>query len=809
MFSKLSVEVDGTEIEFTASELIQLAQELLDALPGEEILVPEQGWFDAIMRTVAPQMNYGAILAGRLDPFIVLPIHLTGMNNPQKWLYVVKALATDYEDNPLQGWWAKIGKRLVLVQNTEDYRFYVADHGNVHEIYDNTWELAFNSVDWTHPGMISAIVQIELEFRKMSAAEREELNQKLLELSKATPVAELREFHPGMKDEEILKLQAQLDDAAYVKNQRAFFEENHRYVLNILIKELGKHLSLVSNVYADCGVLDEEGEVIEYDDEKEALKRHEDATRIIKALILLSVARGVNTGKQESLCRPIYAFGSRERGEAYRSFYDALIECLKTQDSVELVRAVRMLLRGESYVDVPDFLPSLVGALYLAEGSRNHLSLLTTTMMLDLMESGVSLEIEGKNIYDWPHVLVHPSEVALQKDGRYPNKKGGTLTMCHRGAVDDAKTPLTPGSVLNRLRKKEARLIIHWLLEFMNKNYPHLKAQVEKVEEGAEVKVVASPIEALEKKITKLKKDIAFKTKGGKDATKDIQELEQLVTKLEKKKKARAMIVNILQERLVTFANLLGVSLKVSPLAINLACRKEREIFQTKQNVKFAFPDYLSISDCGAGGDCLFRSVAYQTSDTGETPEELRQLLKAALESNKAMLRNMIEPEGADVRLIRADGEEEYIVEADRYIELMGMPGTWGGQIELAVLAGVLNRPIALIAPGYRPMVYPSGVDVAGHPLYEGIPIFIYYNGHNHYQMLAVRADSEMDEFSAFRAILFQSLTDDLPHPAELVDPSRSLLFYRRLHEEYITEHRHEDPMLQEEYDRRFGLVLR
>ncbi len=33
--------------------------------------------------------------------------------------------------------------------------------------------------------------------------------------------------------------------------------------------------------------------------------------------------------------------------------------------------------------------------------------------------------------------------------------------------------------------------------------------------------------------------------------------------------------------------------------------------------------------------------------------------------------------------------------------------------------------------------------------------------------------------------------------------------FFRRLHDEYISEHRHEDPRIQREYDQRFGLVIR
>ena len=230
--------------------------------------------------------------------------------------------------------------------------------------------------------------------------------------------------------------------------------------------------------------------------------------------------------------------------------------------------------------------------------------------------------------------------------------------------------------------------------------------------------------------------------------------------------------------------------------------RNEKKI--TNRNFKIS--KFFEIIDCGAGGNCLFHAVANQIPE--ETHESLRELACTALESNSTQLNAQLEIGGADVILINPEViAEERIDNSEQYVELMKRPGTWGGEIELAALAQLFNRPITVIANGYCPLIYPSFIDSQGRPFYPGNPIFIYYNGHNHYQALRIRPEFTIEPRTILDTILYQSGIQELSNQMQNTFSSTEFQFFRKCFKESLIEHRHASKELQEEYDKRFGLV--
>ncbi len=163
----------------------------------------------------------------------------------------------------------------------------------------------------------------------------------------------------------------------------------------------------------------------------------------------------------------------------------------------------------------------------------------------------------------------------------------------------------------------------------------------------------------------------------------------------------------------------------------------------------------FAITDCGAAGDCLFRAVATQvganaelgtTGDVNTDNVILRQLAVAVILAQREVLGDLF----YDKRLIMPSAQEVTVRDCDTYARLMGMNGTWGGQIEVFVLARLLGRPLVLFGPNIRPQVFEGNA--------AGEPLFLYYEG-NHYQMVKpnlaaprVLLQRVVDELSALSA---------------------------------------------------------
>ena len=104
------------------------------------------------------------------------------------------------------------------------------------------------------------------------------------------------------------------------------------------------------------------------------------------------------------------------------------------------------------------------------------------------------------------------------------------------------------------------------------------------------------------------------------------------------------------------------------------------------------------------------------------------------MEQNRETLAGRVEVEGADIRLNTTTGIQ-LANTVDIYLGFIRQRGTWGGEIEIAALAGLLGRPIAVYGDGYH-RLYPNRINEAEQPLYEGDLLMLRYDG-VHYQALA------------------------------------------------------------------------
>jgi OTU-like cysteine protease len=118
-------------------------------------------------------------------------------------------------------------------------------------------------------------------------------------------------------------------------------------------------------------------------------------------------------------------------------------------------------------------------------------------------------------------------------------------------------------------------------------------------------------------------------------------------------------------------------------------------------------------------GHCLFNAMALYL---GETQEWLRQLVAAHLEHNLDIFRCFLQLQGRRV--------EDYINDVREGVE-------WASHVEIEILMRLLDRPIMVIDPNG------SLRNADDQERFNGEPIFVYYNGHNHYDALLLTGEKE------------------------------------------------------------------
>jgi hypothetical protein len=525
----------------------------------------------------------------------ILPVQINPTPTALGWLDLARYIALKNED-AVSGWWINIGNRLILLRNLPSQRqhFYVSDHGNQEEIFTLTKDVFSNS--FTKEGQsdqLSSTLFCKF-YNKLSKDEKCLFRQRFLLLlndnlggntarnefllyALALPrlyferVMENGQLNApyfnvrndiGMKehknDPSVFPLSAEeveilhsLKDSDCQKYNNAFEHTLER------IRHRG---DIQTSVYYRHLFNSPGGGLSAFFTQIDNIFHRSDAEHYRIFFVLKEIAKQLGKGQQEFLFRPLYSFGSREEGESYRGFFQAFDEYFRTEVALsdhELAQEVRSLLQGNPLKNQSlYFLPNLIAAWFISETARNEVSLLSSLMLLDLIESQVPLADEhGHNRYSWRYTLVHPHKPADSRTkvplrDLYGNhidlaQFDGIHPMAHGGSVPHSKTKLANQQKLTPVQQKEGHLIIHWLFSKLKNPLPDTPIYSS---------VVADPISPNGTLITpdykEIKKLLAAKDKPSNAIKKD--------NKLKIKWGILQIIKESLKERLGTLSNLLN-----------------------------------------------------------------------------------------------------------------------------------------------------------------------------------------------------------------------------------------------------------
>jgi hypothetical protein len=138
-------------------------------------------------------------------------------------------------------------------------------------------------------------------------------------------------------------------------------------------------------------------------------------------------------------------------------------------------------------------------------------------------------------------------------------------------------------------------------------------------------------------------------------------------------------------------------------------------------------------------GHCLFHAVALYCS---KDQSGLRQEVATYLENHLGEFRDFIIP-------LLKPGQT-----LEMYIRDVRLGNEWADAVEIAILIKVLRRPIIIIRSDANPTI-PNNIST-----YQGDPIFIHYNGSNHYDSFVVIGDANTkDILTRIRTQLAQGQT--------------------------------------------------
>lgn len=154
-------------------------------------------------------------------------------------------------------------------------------------------------------------------------------------------------------------------------------------------------------------------------------------------------------------------------------------------------------------------------------------------------------------------------------------------------------------------------------------------------------------------------------------------------------------------------------------------------------------------------GNCFFRAVAYQ------------YYLDRDQEKHIELREKTID------QLVRAmDEYKPYVddsITVDKHVGEMVKDRTWATEIEIQALSTALNRPIVVFNRSFLHISGPSSVGhnpvtVHGQPLTD-VPIFVCFNGSNHYDALALKSGSDP------RAVLTEIISLQMQIKPETAQP--------------------------------------
>lgn len=241
--------------------------------------------------------------------------------------------------------------------------------------------------------------------------------------------------------------------------------------------------------------------------------------KIVNCATFAKLNKDIQKGRQGSVLRPLKSYGGL-RGDSYPEFAEAITAYLNSHSDSspqKLAAKMRDLLNGQPLnrdEENLSFLPCLLAAWFISEGSRNPTAVLDYLMVLDLLEAGavkwanfekdfekglLKVEVEkmtdlekakylGKhNLYSWENMLRHPlSGLAYKNKDKFDLQVkeihggstsiyigGGSTGMCGDQSMKliNEEKGLKNGEAFNIVRQKQGSLVLKWLSQYLPKEY--------------------------------------------------------------------------------------------------------------------------------------------------------------------------------------------------------------------------------------------------------------------------------------------------------------------------------------------------
>lgn len=480
MYSKLEFDIDTDNIVFSSHELVYIANNLVKNAKSQNVKIPSKELIDQYMEGCVTLTD--DILNKSTSEFpwlsVIIPFFTSQPTCIEQWLYLANELSQQYNKDPRCGWWNIIGNRLLLIRTDETngrHLFYVSDHGFTDDIIADVSETACDIKWFSLPyedddRFYDVLDQLSQQMQNMNSEEFERYKKEITD--------NIKDDNELFTDEFKKELVADLNNP---EMQNYYFKHavtSIPYIVNILRKKL-------------------KGLEEKYDDFYEAFMEigggnDENTRKLIVFYVLREIMIEVNNGLHMPLFRPVYSFGISEPGVSYRVFAEKIIHVLQINNdltSSDIAKKMREILMGKPLIPIQDdhlsFLSAIVGSWFISESARNKSTILYSLILLDFLESGVSLlDSDNNNLYSWQHIFIHPkkpehtmTEVDCRDlygdvidlayiDGMHP--------MAHLDSVQHSKTTLGEKEKLSAVRQKEGHLLIHWLSKKIKQTYPSL-----------------------------------------------------------------------------------------------------------------------------------------------------------------------------------------------------------------------------------------------------------------------------------------------------------------------------------------------
>lgn len=462
--------------------------------------------------------NY--ISDGVVTKFLPSPNPIRGMRTIYDWMSLVKELRAGPSSQQTNGWWLLLSNHLIHLNynhHSTTQQFYVSDHGPIEEIHAQTESAIFSHTYAERSTLDLAIIKFLKFYDSLSESHQELL--RLNFIKKATSydpmdreMMELLVFsfaYPaGLRNtiihERALKWPTMIaptsdtliptlteEEAENIQSKENY--NTYLQVFETTIERFRYLRSVVANGYYKF-LFENAGTVTQT--QYHNIMSKKDADNYLKCKLLANLADLVHRGNRKYselpiIYRPVTSYGDRENGAAYTHFARDIEKYLKSETSIGeqgLATAMRNILCGNS-IDVSEFpfIPNLAAAWFVSEAIRNRLSIMTSLILLDLIENGQTLPTADKeNWYSWRNSLIHPKYGTKPKVKRVedlygditkkddkgkerqlgPDGFGGIHPMVHGGSVRESRQTLEDierGEKLSIVRQKEASLMLHWL----------------------------------------------------------------------------------------------------------------------------------------------------------------------------------------------------------------------------------------------------------------------------------------------------------------------------------------------------------